>query len=64
MNLCAFSYAQNNTVSPKRIDIYKHIHGDITQLFCISQHIVIHNDKSTHISFMCVYFHIHNDNTF
>ena len=55
---------EDNTVSPKKINICKHIHGDITQIFHISQHIVIHDDKSTHISFVCMYFHIHNDNTF
>ena len=32
--------------------------SEITQLFLISQHIFINNDKSTRISFICMYFHI------
>ena len=27
------------------------------------KHILIHNDKSTHISLIGMYFHIHDDNT-
>ena len=27
------------------------------------EHILIHDDKSTHISVISLYFHIHNDNT-
>ena len=27
------------------------------------KHILIHNDKSTHISLISMYFHIHNNNT-
>ena len=39
------------------------MHSDITQLFLISQHIFINDDKCTHILFIYMYFHIHNDNT-
>ena len=27
------------------------------------EHILVHDDKSTHISLIGMYFHIHNDNT-
>ena len=27
------------------------------------EHILIHSDKSTHISLIGMYYHIHNDNT-
>ena len=37
-------------------------HSEIT-LFLISQHIFINDDKSTDISFICMYFHIPDDIT-
>ena len=58
-----FHMYYNNVVLCYHMAIYKHIHGDILIAFVMSKHILIQNDKSTHISLMSMYFHMHNDNT-
>ena len=53
----------DNTVLHYYIAIYKHIHGDLLTRICYVQAYSIHNNKSTHISLIRVYFHTQDNNT-